>query len=202
MENLIAYGGTVKVLEKKADLVTIGGPGVVFDDPKNPVKDLTGDYFTRDTYFGAHKGNGMDVLFHHGFPIAGVDFAKSLAEHVFPAVKVDEEEAALVGSIVLDLRKDYLQRFVYEQAEKGLLSWSTGALPQGVKRMDDGWLKRWIIGEWSLTPTPAEPRTSVLPIKSLMSTASTESEAEAIVKALADLRTEIQTVTALRAIGY
>jgi len=167
-DTLIRFGGPVKVLSRKGDLATIGGPGVVFDDPEDPVKDLAGDYFTAETYFGAHKGNGVDCAFHHGFPIeAKTDFAKGLSEHFFPPVKAETTEEAIVASVVLDMRKEY-ERFAFEQAEKSLLSWSSGAVGHLVKRMEDGWLKVWPIGEWSLTPTPAEPRTLALPIKSLL----------------------------------
>lgn len=165
---LIHFGGSVKVLETKGDLVTVGGPGVVFDDPASPVKDLTGDYFTRESYFGALKGNGVDCAFHHGFPIEGkTTFAKHLSEYFFPPVKSEMTESEIVASVILDKRKEY-ERFAYEQAAKGLLSWSSGAVGHLVKRAEDGWLKCWPIGEWSLTPTPAEPRTTAIPIKSLL----------------------------------
>jgi HK97 family phage major capsid protein len=53
------------------------------------------------------------------------------------------------------------------------LGWSSGALSHLVEReykadAPVSWIKRWIIGEGSLTPTPAEPRNSAVPLKSLM----------------------------------
>jgi len=45
-----------------------------------------------------------------------------------------------------------------ELVRKGVLGMSTGSLQHLVHRQD-GELKRWVVGELSLTPTPAEPRT-------------------------------------------
>lgn len=147
-DNLIRFGGSIKVLESKGDLRTVGGLGVIYDDPSSPTKDLTGDYFTRESYFGAHKGDGMDGRFNHGLPVSNLAFAKALSEYIFPAVKAEEDEYGLVVSIVLDLRKEY-ERFAFEQLEKKALSWSSGAVGHMVMREEDGWLKRWPIGDWS-----------------------------------------------------
>lgn len=200
MENLIAYGSAVKVLETDGDLVTIGGPALIYDDPASPRKDLTGDYFTRESYLGPRRGDGVDVLFHHGFPIAGMKAAEELADYLFPPVKTEDSDEGLLASVILDRRKKY-ERMVYELVEQKALGWSTATASHTVRRADDGWLKRWPIIEISLTPEPAEPRTGVLPMKSLLNANRAHDEA-ALVKALADLRIEIQTITALRAIGY
>ena len=60
--------------------------------------------------------------------------------------------------IELDRRHKYAAD-VMKLAEQGALGLSTGALPHLVERVD-GEIKRWVIGEISLTPTPAEPRTT------------------------------------------
>lgn len=169
-ETLIKQGGGIKVLKTDGDFVTIGGHGVIFDSPDSPTKDLDGEWFTKDTEFGSRKGDGSDVLFHHGFPVANTKAAVAISDYLFPPVKVTEDELGLVGEVVLDMRNEY-EAWLADQAGKTsksgqpALGWSTGAV--GVKR-DNGWLKRWIIGEWSPTPQPAEPRTVAVPIKSIL----------------------------------
>jgi HK97 family phage major capsid protein len=59
--------------------------------------------------------------------------------------------------IELDKRLDYIDD-VMKLVKSGALGLSTGALSHLVVR-DNGELKRWVVGEISLTPTPAEPRT-------------------------------------------
>lgn len=170
-DTLIRYGGAVKVLEKKGDLVTVGGLSVIYDDPAAPVKDLTGEYFTPETYFGARKGDGADVLFHHGLPVGGFTKARELADYIFPAAKTQDDEMGLLSSVVLDLRKDY-EAFAYEKSVEGALGWSTGSAGHMVRKSADGQITRWPIIEVSLTPTPAEPRTSAVPLKSLITSPS------------------------------
>lgn len=169
-ELMFKYGGGVTVEKTAGDLVTLAGPSLILDPQKSTKKDLTGDYFTIQSYFG-HKWSESDGLFHHGIPITHNvktrKFVEGLSEYVLPTVKsaFSDDESAIVSEIVLDMRKDY-ERWVAEQAQKSALGWSTGA--GGVLRESDGWLKRWLIVETSLTPTPAEPRTSAMPIKSLL----------------------------------
>ncbi len=59
--------------------------------------------------------------------------------------------------IELDRRNKYVGD-VMKLVKSGALGLSTGALSHLVVR-DGGEVKRWVVGEISLTPTPAEPRT-------------------------------------------
>ncbi|MEM6286634.1 MAG: hypothetical protein AAF845_05715 [Bacteroidota bacterium] len=135
---------------------TVSGYLVVFDDPEAPTKDLAGDYFTADTYFGAKSGDGADCLFHHGIPV-DVKLA-GLADTILPPLKVTRDDAGLFVEVVLDMADEY-HAAIAGLAQKGALGWSSGSAPHMVKRADDGWLKRWPIIEGSLTPQPCEPRT-------------------------------------------
>ena len=179
------YGGNIKV---KGDLsakeVTVTGPGVVIDETAtNRSKqrtDLCGEYFTRNTYFGKHKGDGVDAMFHHGHPLLFKSFwggneqllipeslyklAEGLARHRFKnAVKArfDEDTGNLMATLVLNMRNEY-EEYIAKWAAKGLLSWSSATAPHmGLIDYDTGEIKSWPIIEFSLTPTPAEPRTLV-----------------------------------------
>ena len=73
----------------------------------------------------------------------------------------------------LNMRDEY-ERAVYEMAKAGKLGWSSGTAAHLVEREARGkamWIKSWPLGlDASLTPTPAEPRTRAIPLKSLTAT--------------------------------
>jgi hypothetical protein len=158
-DTLVFYGGEVKALGEGR----VSGYCVRFGG-----KDLTGEFFTKDTYFGKHEGNGMDVRFHHGFPVDSTKAAQELARHHFKnAVEVTKDDIGLLATVVLDMANDY-EKMLYELAEKKALGWSTGSAGHLVEIGEDGEIKEWPIIECSLTPTPAEPRNRVAPLKSLI----------------------------------
>jgi HK97 family phage major capsid protein len=73
----------------------------------------------------------------------------------------------------IDLSKKYA-REVLKLIEEGLLGWSSGSVPHLVEKLQS-WLKRWPVVEFSLTPTPAEPRTlGVEQLKKLFNAAGLE----------------------------
>jgi hypothetical protein len=174
LDTLITYGATVKVLATDGDLVTVGGLGVIFDDPARPIRDLTGDYFTKDSYLGAHMGDGVDCLVQHGYPLAA-RFAH-LSDRLLTPVKTSlaPEDRGLLVSTVLSMRDEY-EAALAELASAGKMAWSSGVPGHMVIRERDGHLKRWPIAEFSLTPTPAEPRTAAVPLKSIAALAALES---------------------------
>ena len=149
-------GTAVKAVDNGDGTTTVSGYLVVFDDPADPVKDLAGDYFTADTYFGAQKGNGADCLFHHGIPVKAE--LAPLADVVLPPIQTKADDFGLFASVVLDMADEY-HATIAGLAGKGALGWSSGSAGHMVKRADDGHLKRWPIIEGSLTPQPCEPRT-------------------------------------------
>ena len=179
------YGGVIKAVENKDGTCTVTGPGVMFSDDSDddPVRDLYGEYFTKNTYFGRNQGNGVDAMFNHGFPLLYkgygnerlllpqnlYKFFKGLANHNFEhavKTKMSEDETHLAATLILNLRNEY-EMFVAQQAKKGLLSWSSATAPHtGKLNWSTGEIKRWPIIEFSLTPTPAEPRTTIAVQKS------------------------------------
>ena len=125
---------------------TLSGVGVVYGG-----EDLTGDRFSKDTDFGGSRPFvGMPVYYDHA--LGGI-------KSQIGTVKVwTPTDTGIDMQIELDRRHKYAAD-VMKLAEQGALGLSTGALPHLVERVD-GEIKRWVIGEISLTPTPAEPRTT------------------------------------------
>lgn len=165
---MIYFGGALKALDENGK---IGGYLVRFTDAQQ--KDLTGEYFTADTYLGAQKGNGVDTIFHHGRPITlKSSVAKATAseiakfqDHIFAPVKTKQDAIGIWAETVMDMSDAYEKR-VFGLTKAGKLGWSSGAVGHLVKVEADGKITRWPIGEASITPTPAEPLNRALPIKS------------------------------------
>jgi hypothetical protein len=168
-ESQIMFGDTIKTLD---DQGKVGGYLVRFTDADH--KDLDGEYFTAKTYLGSTEGNGVDAYFMHGRSLDVPDDLndkvkseiKGFSEHVFSSIKTTRDAVGIFAELVLDLSDRY-EEAVHTLVTKGKLGWSSGAISHLVRKGKDGELKRWPIGEASLTPTPAEPRNRAIPVKSL-----------------------------------
>jgi len=168
-DSLIYFGGAIKALD---DNGKVGGYLVRFTSADR--RDLTGEYFTAKTYLGAHDGDGVDAVFHHGqsIPIKAKVTAKTaqeiqaLTDHVFAPVKTKRDAVGIWAETVLDMADEY-EKAVFGMVKNNKLGWSSGAVGHLVRKTDDGEIKRWPIGEASLTPTPAEPLNRALTVKSL-----------------------------------
>ena len=157
-ETYICIGDAVKSLGNGK----IGGYLVRFSTEKDP--DLSGEFFTKSTYFGPRDGDGADMLFHHGIPMkTGLE---GLADHLFKPVKARKDEIGIWVEAVLDAANQY-EKAVLELAASGKLGWSSGTAKHMIRRAETGEIKRWPIVEASLTPTPAEPRNGASAIKTL-----------------------------------
>lgn len=174
-DSLIYFGDSVKALD---DNGKVGGYLVRFStvkDGKVDRRDLDNEYFTSDSYLGARDGDGVDVMFHHGRPIQPKGKVTSsvkaqieaFADHVFKnPVKTKRDALGVWAETVLELANDY-EKAVFGMVKANKLGWSSGALSHTVKRTEDGELKRWLIGEASLTPCPSEPTARAMEVKSL-----------------------------------
>ena len=154
-DELIAYGTEVKALGGGK----IGGYLVRFSDASQP--DLTGDYFDIKTVF--HFGPDIPLLYNHGMD-------STLKKRVIGKVQTKIDDVGLWADAQMDLRDEY-EKAIYAMAEAGKLGYSSGALSHLVEREPAGksaYIKTWFIGEASLTPTPAEPRNTVMSLKSLL----------------------------------
>jgi len=132
-------------------------------DPANPYrirkylvvwegKDLIGDTFERGyTDLGlARSVKGMPVFYDHT--------QRGIKSQVGVVVGEEEDDGiGLVVPIELDRSRSYVQD-VLTLERQGALGSSSGAVGHTVLRKG-GKLKRWHVGELSLTPTPMEPRT-------------------------------------------
>ena len=141
MDFVKSFGGGVKAV---ADY-TIRGRGVVYGG-----EDLTGDTFTKDTDFGDTRPFiGMPVYYDHSLG--------SMRGQIGTVKAWMPTDDGIDVEIELDRRNKYVGD-VMKLVKSGALGLSTGALSHLVVR-DGGEVKRWVVGEISLTPTPAEPRT-------------------------------------------
>lgn len=155
--------------------------GVIFDND-GQLKDTDQEFFTSETYYGQHGGDGMDATLNHRIPIktksddANIVLAANAKRRFKNPVKAERNDFGIIGNHVLDLRDEY-ERWVFEQAEKGAFAWSTGTLTHMFDKKTTGEITDWPIGEWAYTPTPAQPlNPKVLPIKSLSEINPTEDQ--------------------------
>ena len=171
-EALFYFGDTLRALDDKG---RVGGYAVRFTDSSH--RDSYGDYFTKDTYLGAHQGDGVDVLFHHGMPLhtsrrmteEQKKAFEAFRNHIFSSpTKAKKDEVGLFVEVVLDMANDF-EKAVYGLAKAGKLGWSSGSSWHTVRRTDDGEITRWPIIEISLTPQPAEKLNKAVTLKAIES---------------------------------
>lgn len=159
-DELVAFGDTAKA---EGDL-TFSGYLVRFGSPKD--LDLEGDYFHSKTNYGTAAK--VPLFYQHGY-----DGTLKATQIGVGTLKFDEVGLWLEGQLAL--RAEYEKDISGEDADKyfppimkmikaGKLALSSGAvshLARG-KMMGNAWQwDQWLIGEASLTPTPAEPRNGV-----------------------------------------
>lgn len=164
---LVMPGGAVKALGDGK----LGGYLVVFGSPD--ATDLEGDYFTKDTEFGDAAETA--VYYHHGLD-------KKLGPRVIGKATLTRDEIGVWMEAQLNMRDRYEQA-VYKMGESGKLGLSSGTAAHLVVRQPmtnkAAWIKQWPLGlDGSFTPTPAEPRTFAVPLKTLKTIADIEVEAD------------------------
>lgn len=143
----------IKVLSATADTYRIGGYGVLFGGA-----DLDGESFTPETDYQLELVPRKPVYYDH----AQRDIKTPLG--VTAAVTADDDGLWIEAE--LDRSRVYTER-VMALIHAGRLGWSSGSVAHLAQR-EGGIIKTWPVVEFSLTPTPAEPRTlGVREIKSL-----------------------------------
>lgn len=127
-------------------------------------KDLYNTYFDKRTDYGleAFPIVNAPALYQHG-----LDDTLQV-KPVGRVTRLRADDAGLWIEAQLALKDEY-DKAVHTLAQRGVLSWSSGALPQSVVEADDGHIDRWYIIEASLTPTPGTPngRTQISAIRSI-----------------------------------
>lgn len=122
----------------------VAGYGVLFGG-----RDLEGDSFASDTDFCLDLVAEKPVFYDHTL---------DEPQHKLGQVtRVVVDEQGLWVEAQLDRFRAYVDE-VLRLIEQGVLGWSSGSVAHLVRR-DGGVIKRWPIIEFSLSPTPCEPRT-------------------------------------------
>lgn len=182
MDEFVYFGDSVKATELEDGNVKLAGYLIRYGDPTQP--DLTGDYFTSQTDFGdAVKSDGW---FNHRMPVK-YKKKRMMYDQQLPDVKLIKDDVGVFAEIIIGARNEY-EKMLADLGLKGMLGWSSGTAPHLIDRKPNGKateITRWKLGlDASLTPTPAEHRNMVIPLKSLFgdneSEADTASEAEAV----------------------
>lgn len=138
----------VKILEESDGRARIGGYGIVWGG-----QDLVGDTFEPDTDLCLDVVPRKPVFYDHAL--------RSIRAELGFTVKHVPDDFGLWVEAELERHREYVD-MVLELVRRGALGWSSGAVAHLVERIKKNGrtvLKRWPIYEFSLTPTPAEPRT-------------------------------------------
>lgn len=171
---LISYGGAVKATTLEDGSVKLGGYLVRFSDPDN--LDLTGEFFTESTNYGAAaKSAGW---FNHRCPVKYDQKVTGYAKQLENEAILTKDEKGIFAEIILGAHNEY-EKMIADLGIKGALGWSSGTASHLVdrKQHENGAVEilTWPLGlDASLTPTPAEPKNKVIPLKSLSDTQQSE----------------------------
>jgi len=154
-DELVFYGEPIKALGDGK----LGGYLVRFSGDSEP--DLTGEYFTKETDFG--DATTSPVYYQHGMdPV--------IKKRKLSKAELSMDDFGVWAETQLNMRDEY-EKFIYQMAEKGQQGWSSGTASHLIEREKKGnaiWLRSWPLGlDASITPTPAEPRNGVIPLKSI-----------------------------------
>jgi hypothetical protein len=169
-DSLISFGSAAKVLDENG---TVGGYLVQFTNEQMP--DLEDDYFDASTEYGPFDKS--IVFYQHGMDVdLGRKPLKNLASLKLTDTGVWFEHQ-------LEIRDAY-EGMIYQLAQQGKLGLSSGTAAHLVEREQKGdvyHIKKWFLGiDASYTPNPANPYSSVMPLKSYFSDEANEQpEAEA-----------------------
>lgn len=154
-ENVVYFGDAVKALGDGK----VGGYLVRFGDEK--LTDLTGDFFTAETDFG--DIDHTVVYYSHGMD-------QKIGKRKLGKGNLLQDEVGVWIEAQLNMRDEY-EKAIYGMVEAGKMGWSSGTAGHLVEREEKGdayFIKTWALGlDASITPTPAEPRNNVVPLKSL-----------------------------------
>jgi phage head maturation protease len=148
---------SVKIVKKTDELATVAGYGVVFGG-----LDLEGDSFLPETDFMLDLVPKKLVFYDH---------AMGVVKHALGTAKAEADKYGLWVEAEIQRAKEYAD-YILDLVESGILGWSSGSVGHLIERSSKGF-SRWPIVEFSLTPTPAEPRTlGVQYVKTLLSGAN------------------------------
>jgi HK97 family phage major capsid protein len=154
---LIAYGGALKSVGDGR----VEGYLVRFSTADDP--DLAGDFFTAETDFDIEDGQKTTLYYDHGLD-------SELGRRKVGKGTLKKDKVGVWLEAQLERRDDYEKAIYTDLVCAGKAGLSSGTASHLVERVREGKAYRithWPLGlDASITPTPMEPRTSVLPMKS------------------------------------
>jgi len=169
-ETVVNFGSEIKSLGEGK----FGGYLVRFTTQNDP--DLTGDFFDIKTDYDMEFPSQSTVYFNHGLD-------PQLKKRKLGKADIKVDDVGVWAEFIMQERDEY-EKALSDMAKSGKLGWSSGTAAHLVERESVGkamHIKRWPLGlDASITHTPAEPRNSVIPLKSLSVIIP---EAEAVVSA-------------------
>jgi HK97 family phage major capsid protein len=136
---------TVSIKSLTEDTAIVAGWGALYGGA-----DLMGESFTKDTDFMLDLVPQKLVLYDHGLN-------EQVKTSIIGKATAVAKDAGLWVEAELDRHREYVD-LVLKLVEKGALGWSSGTVSHLMER-EGKTIKKWPIVEFSLTPTPAEPRT-------------------------------------------
>lgn len=163
-DTLVSFGSEIKALGETADAYKFGGYLVVFDT--HDASNLK-DKFTAATDFDIENGDRRSVYYNHG-----LDGTIKRTRLGSATLQIKDAGVWIEGEI--KKRSDYLKTHAEKIADgikNGVFGLSSGAPAHLVEREKCSGgheVKMWPIAEASITPTPAEPMTTCVSLKSLM----------------------------------
>jgi HK97 family phage major capsid protein len=165
---LVAFGGAVKATPLDNGNVKLGGYLIRYGDASNPDISTQRDFFTPATDFG--DASSSAGWFNHRMPVTYGDKSVSYKTRL-PDAALTRDDVGIFAEIILGARDEY-ERMIAEMGMAGKLGWSSGTAQHLVERREaknnTHEITSWPLGlDASLTPTPAEPSNSVIPLKSL-----------------------------------
>jgi HK97 family phage major capsid protein len=141
--NHFTYASAVKAID---DYIA-RGKAIVYD-----VRDADSEIFTKSTDLGgARSFVGMPVMYDHAMT--------SVKGQIGVVKSWTPSDDGIDVEIEIDRHLNYADKIMH-MVKMGIIGLSTGALPHTVIRdTATGEIKRWHVGELSLTPRPASPHT-------------------------------------------
>ena len=134
-----------------------GAMAVLFSDPSNPEKDISGEFFSTSTSFENTDNSRVPTMVNHGLPLGDRPIFKAFADRSFGLAELKRLDNGIFGTITLD-PADPLASALADLIEAGALKFSSGSGVQFVRRGADGHILRWRVLELSVTATPMEFR--------------------------------------------
>jgi len=189
----ILTGSEIKLISLDATTARVGGYLIRYSTAADP--DLSGEYFTKDTDFGIESGHRLPLYYNHGTNT-------TIKGRRMGAGTVTFDDVGAWFEAEIALADDYAEK-VLALVMQGKAGYSSGAVAHLVTREKTGgamWIKSWVPGEASITPTPCEPRNAVAALKADTDEPGATDPNAGTVAALKALRFDLETAGALRAL--